>query len=155
MRGYSAVALNNPKSECNVGGVLRAAQVYGASLVIVGGNRPKQYMGNLATDTMKAYRHMPVQRIENLRDAIPYDCVPVAIELVEGSQNLVEFKHPERAMYVFGAEDATLGNSVLSWCKHIVSVPTSGCMNLAACVNVVLYDRLAKAKQKKVGKSDD
>ena len=27
---------------------------------------------------------------------------------------------------------------------HVVYVPTHGCMNLAATVNVVLYDRMAK-----------
>jgi len=30
-------------------------------------------------------------------------------------------------------------------------VPTVGCMNLAASVNVLLYDRLAKAADRKVG----
>jgi tRNA(Leu) C34 or U34 (ribose-2'-O)-methylase TrmL len=29
-----------------------------------------------------------------------------------------------------------------------VYIPTVGCMNLAATVNVVLYDRLAKASKK-------
>lgn len=53
--------------------------------------------------------------------------------------------NPKRAFYVFGAEDNTLGSRVLGWCRDVVSVPTNRCMNLAACVNVVLYDRMAKA----------
>jgi tRNA(Leu) C34 or U34 (ribose-2'-O)-methylase TrmL len=70
--------------------------------------------------------------------------VPVAVDLIEGATSLVEFKHPERAFYIFGAEDQTLGRRVLDWCKNVVYVPTDRCMNLAATVNVVLYDRLAK-----------
>jgi tRNA(Leu) C34 or U34 (ribose-2'-O)-methylase TrmL len=75
---------------------------------------------------------------------IPFDCVPVAIDLIDGAQPLQEYKHPERAFYIFGAEDATLGDRVLSWCRDVVYIPTKGCMNLAATVNVVLYDRMAK-----------
>jgi len=47
------------------------------------------------------------------------------------------------ALHVFGAEDATLGRNVLSWCRDVVAIP-GGCLNLAAAVNVVLYDRIAK-----------
>lgn len=52
---------------------------------------------------------------------------------------------PARAFYVFGPEDGTLGSDILSWCPQRLMVPTRTCMNLAATVNVVLYDRLAKA----------
>ena len=68
----------------------------------------------------------------------------VAIELVEGAKELPSYAHPLRAFYIFGPEDGTLGKSVLSWCRDVVMVPTAHCMNLAATVNVVLYDRMAK-----------
>ena len=69
---------------------------------------------------------------------------------VEGATSLVDYIHPERAFYIFGAEDATLGERVLSRCRDVIYVPTSGCMNLAATVNVVLYDRMAKQKIKPI-----
>jgi tRNA(Leu) C34 or U34 (ribose-2'-O)-methylase TrmL len=140
-KGYAAIGLDNPKSSCNVGSVLRAAGVYDAALVVASRKRWQ----TSATDTMSAYKHMPfIHNVDELHDYIPFDCVPVAIELIEGATPLNEFKHPERAFYIFGAEDATLGHRVLKYCKHTVYVPTNGCMNLAATVNVVLYDRLAK-----------
>lgn len=140
-RGFFAVGLDNPKTAINIGGVLRASDCYGASLVAVSGSRAVRS----STDTSKAYRRIPVLRVGDLRDVIPFDCVPIAIELVPESRSLVDFTHPERAFYVFGAEDNTLGHRVLSWCVHKVMVPTRTCMNLASCVNVVLYDRLSKS----------
>lgn len=140
MRGYAAIGLDNPKINANVGGVLRAAGIYGASMVAVAGLRYKK----AATDTMCAYRHLPLMQCRDLHDVVPYDCVPVAVEIVEGARSLPDYTHPERAFYVFGAEDATLGRRVLDWCRDVVYIPTSGCMNLAATVNVVLYDRLTK-----------
>ena len=140
-RGYSAVGLDNPKTEANVGSAMRAVGVYGASLLACSGNR----LGPGATDTMKHYRHVPLLRCNDLHDVIPYDCVPVAVDLVDGAISLVEYQHPQRAFYIFGAEDATLGSRILSWCRDVVYIPTSGCMNLAATVNVVLYDRMSKS----------
>ncbi len=105
-------------------------------------------MGRIATDTQKAYRSLPVLRVPDVFDALPYDCVPVAVELLEESRSLVDFTHPERAFYIFGPEDATLGRAITERCKFCVQVPTRFCMNLAAAANVVLYDRLAKQLRK-------
>jgi len=66
------------------------------------------------------------------------------VDLVEEAIPLTTYVHPERAFYVFGAENATLGEQVISWCRDVIYVPTNGCLNLAACVNVVLYDRMVK-----------
>ena len=140
MRGYAAIGLDNPKTEHNVGSAMRAVGVYKAAMLVTSGKRIKSG----CTDTMKHYKHIPMLNVEDLFDAIPYDCVPVAIDLVEGATSLVDYKHPERAFYIFGAEDATLGKRVLDRCRDIVYVPMDGCMNLAATVNVVLYDRMAK-----------
>ena len=147
MRGFACIALVNPKTPANMGGVLRAAGCYGASLVVLGGTRPLR-LGSLVTDTMKAYRHIPTQIVDDVFDAIPFDCVPVAVDLIEGARQLPSYKHPERAFYIFGAEDATLGKAITSRCRDIVVVPTRTCMNLAATVNVILYDRMAKTMAK-------
>lgn len=88
---------------------------------------------------------MPVIRGNDLRDMIPFGCVPVAVDLVEGAIELQNYQHPMRAFYVFGPEDGTLGASTLDWCRDRVMIPTRTCMNLAATVNVILYDRLAKS----------
>lgn len=144
MRGYAAIGLHQPKCAANVGGAMRAVSCYGASLVVLGGERPKRVM-RAATDTTKAWRHVPTVYLPHVLDGIPYDCVPIAVDLVPGARDLPSFTHPERAYYIFGPEDGTLGSDIVSRCAHAVQVPMHGCMNLAAAVNVVLYDRLAKS----------
>jgi len=141
MRGYAAIGLIRPKSHHNVGSVLRAAYCYEAAMVAIQGERSPI---KSSLDTTNTFKHIPVLRGENLHDLVPYDCVPIAVDLVEGATSLAAFQHPIRAFYVFGPEDGTLGKAVLSWCKYSVMVPTRNCMNLAATVNVVLYDRAAK-----------
>lgn len=147
LRGFASVGLHRPKLIENVGGALRAAQAYSASMVAISGDRIGGEVIRHATNTGQAQRHIPVIRGE-LNELIPFGAVPVAVDLVDDAQPLHEFRHPMSAFYVFGPEDGTLGKSVLDWCPFKVFVPTAICMNLAATVNVVLYDRLAKSLAK-------
>jgi tRNA(Leu) C34 or U34 (ribose-2'-O)-methylase TrmL len=138
--GYAAVGLINPKRRENVGGVLRAAFCFGAALVALTGIRYKVQ----STDTADTYRHIPLLQVDDLHKVIPYDCVPVAIERRADALPLPDYEHPERAFYIFGPEDGDLGPDVLRWCRDVVYVPSQHSINLAAVVNIVLYDRIAK-----------
>ena len=140
-RGYAAVGIVSPKHDVNVGGVMRAASAFGAALVVTTGRRYRAE----PSDTSKAYRQMPVLNVDDLRSVIPYDCVPVAVEITDNACSLPQYTHPERAFYVFGPEDGSLGVKVTSWCRDVIQIPTAHCLNLAATVNVVLYDRMAKS----------
>jgi tRNA(Leu) C34 or U34 (ribose-2'-O)-methylase TrmL len=139
MTGYSAIGLHMPKNPINVGAVMRAAGCFGASMVAISGRRFKR----VPSDVHATWKRIPVLSVDDLHTVIPYDCVPVAVDLVDDAVALESFVHPKRAFYVFGGEDLTLGDRVLSWCKHRVKI-SAGCMNLAMSVNVVLYDRNAK-----------
>lgn len=143
MRGYAAIGLDRPKDTANLGGVLRAAQCYGASLVVVSGGR----MGKYATDTMKAYRHLPCMEVSDLWQNVPFACVPVVVELTPRAKPLFDFQHPPSAFYIFGPEDNSVRKDIVESAQHVVYVPMEGCMNLAATVNVVLYDRLLKQQR--------
>lgn len=141
--GYCVIGLDNPKFDINVGSAMRAAKCYGVNHVVMSGRRVKSGR----TDTMNAVKDIPLIRTDNLHKMIPYNCVPIAVDLVFDAIPLQDFGHPQRGFYIFGAEDATLGKRILSWCKHKIYIPTDGCMNLAATINVVLYDRMIKLEE--------
>lgn len=139
------IALVNPKSPQNVGSVLRAAGCYQADSIRFSGERyarAKAY----STDTKNVHQHIPIHQVNELIDGkADAHLVKVAVELVEGATALPLFEHPKDALYIFGPEDGSLSQSIVDQCQHIVYIPTVGCMNLAATVNVLLYDRLAKS----------
>ena len=137
------IGLVNPKSPENVGMVLRAAGCYGADKVFYTGeryNRARQFF----TDTKNAHVKIPLQCVDDLLSVVQQGTKVVAVELIEGATPLIHFEHPANAYYIFGPEDGSLSQTILNACDHVVYIPTIGCMNLAATVNVVLYDRLAK-----------
>jgi len=140
MRGYAAIGLDRPKCTANLGGALRAAGCYGASLVLLSGGR----MGKYATDTMKTYRHLPCVEVDNLLAHVPFGAMPVVVEIAERAKPLFNFVHPDSAFYIFGPEDGGVRKEIVERVPLVVQIPTNGCMNLAATVNVVLYDRMMK-----------
>ena len=140
---YACIGLFNPKSPENVGSVMRAAGCYGINSVYYTGKR-YDLAKSFCTDTEKRHLEIPLIGVEDLIKTVPLDCVPVAVELAEGAKSLVDYKHPPRAFYIFGPEDNSLKKKVTDLCRETIYVPTDGCMNLAATVNVILYDRLAK-----------
>lgn len=139
-----AIGLVRPKDPANIGGVLRAGHCYGASALIIEGCRSRKHVNNQAADTPKAIRRIPTLLLDDLFAGHPVGTVPVAVDLVDDAVSLVDFIHPTRAFYIFGPEDGTLGKKHLDRCAHRVMIPTRNCMNLAATVNVVLYDRISK-----------
>ena len=141
------IGLTDPKNPENVGAVMRAAGCYNADSVSYTGeryNRAKQRAKTLHTDTKNVVSRIPLTHIFSFEQSLPQGAIPVAIEFVEGATSLVDFIHPDHAFYIFGPEDKSMTKSVVNWCQHVIYIPTVGCMNLAATVNVVLYDRLAK-----------
>lgn len=143
-RGYSAVGLHEAKDINNIGSALRAAGCFDAALAAVSGVRYR----HSKTDTQKAWKHIPLIQTDNLQSVIPSGAVCVAVEITEDARSIVDYQHPERAFYIFGGEDRTLGPEITFWCRDVISIPSSYCLNLAAAVNVVLYDRVAKSLRK-------
>lgn len=148
---YVSIGLVNPKSPTNVGGIMRAAGCYRVDSVFFTGKRYPLAASNgnaqYNTDTKGASQQIPLTGVESLVDACPEEVKIICVDLVEGAISLPDFEHPEKAIYVFGPEDGTISQQVINRADAVVYVPTVGCMNLAASVNVLLYDRLAKSTQ--------
>lgn len=164
---HVTIGLTNPKSPTNVGAVMRAAGCYQVDQVLYTGKRyaqaAKYNKESLKTDTKNVQGKIPLLgvddfiNIKDLLENIPTTTKIICVDLVEGATPLPHFVHPQQAVYIFGPEDGTIKQQVIDFADDVVYVPTVGCMNLAASVNVLLYDRLAKssAMQEGHGQTDD
>ncbi|KAB0466035.1 MULTISPECIES: RNA methyltransferase [Vibrio] len=145
-KSHVTIGLTNPKSPTNVGAVMRAAGCYQVDEVKYTGQRYEK-AAKFHTDTKSAARTIPLTGVESFLDNLELETQIVCVELAEGATPLPRFKHPENAIYIFGPEDGSISQDVADRADHVVYVPTVGCMNLAATVNVLLYDRLAKSEE--------
>jgi tRNA G18 (ribose-2'-O)-methylase SpoU len=141
MRGYFGIGIEHIKSEVNLGTLWRSAYSLGAAFTFTIGRRYTPQ----CSDTCKSWRHLPHMdylTIDNL--AIPRDCRLVGIEITEGAIPLVSFQHPERCIYLLGAEDHGITESARKRCHEIVYIPSRICLNVSVAGSIVMYDRLAK-----------
>ena len=146
-----SIGLINPKSPDNVGSVMRAAGNYRVDAVFYTGERYPNALKrnpNSPNTSRKVSEKIPLTAVSCLIDDAVRDMKIVCVELAENATALTEFEHPENAFYIFGPEDSTIEQAVIDRADAVVYVPTVGCMNLAATVNVLLYDRLAKTSPK-------
>lgn len=138
------IGLTNPKSPSNVGSVMRAAGCFRAEEVYYTGRRYDQ-AAKFHTDTRNMSNKILLEGVESLIACADPDAKIVCVELVEGATCLPDFKHPHNAHYIFGPEDGNISQDMIDQADEVVYLPTVGCLNLAATVNIVLYDRMAKA----------
>lgn len=153
------ILLINPKYAHNVGAAVRAASVFGAQSVWWTGDRVNDDIDRRLPreERLRDYRarvdFVNVERpfdLLNRYAGVGYDgglVVPVCVEYDDTAEPLDSFEHPERAAYVFGPEDGSVPKWARRHCHRFVTIPSDGCLNLAAAINVVLYDRVAKARQ--------
>jgi tRNA G18 (ribose-2'-O)-methylase SpoU len=142
VRGFFGVGVYHPKHEANVGSLWRTAVAYDATFLATVGTRYKPQ----ASDTGNARRHTPLHHYATMDDLIehlPHGCPIVGVELDPRATPLDEFKHPERALYLLGAEDHGLPPGILDPCHSLVSVPSavSWSLNVAVAGGIVLASR--------------
>ena len=142
------IGLSNPKSPENVNSVKRAAGNFRVDSILYTGERyPRAVKLNPATTNMSrdVSLNIPVTGVACLLDEIPKNMEVVCVEFAEEAIPLPNYQQPDNALYIFGPEVGTLSQEIIDNADAVVYVPTKGCMNLAAAVNIVLYDRLTKS----------
>jgi len=143
-RGYFGIGIYHIKNKVNIGTLWRSAYIYGASFVFTIGRRYEKQ----SSDTIKAYRHIPLWHFDDFEDFIkhsPYNTQIICIEITDNAYSLDNFCHPERAIYLLGAEDYGIPKSILRG-RIKVYIPTARqfCLNVAVAGSVVMYDRFVK-----------
>lgn len=140
------VALINPKFPHNVGAAIRAMSCFsdGGRLMFTGDRVKPETMKRIPREErMKDYANIQWSKVEKPTLEVP-DSIPIGVELVPGAQRLETFQHPKNALYIFGPEDGSIPGGVRSACHQFVVIGSRHCLNLAAAVYLLLYDKAYK-----------
>jgi tRNA G18 (ribose-2'-O)-methylase SpoU len=143
MRGFCGIGIERSKTAINVGTLWRSAAILGADFIFTVGKRYPQQ----ASDTVKAWRHIPYWEFEDLDDLrTPYDCRLIGVEMDPRAKMVSAFTHPDRAVYLLGAEDHGLTRAALDRCHALIQLPGAYSLNVAVAGSIVLHDRASKLR---------
>lgn len=141
--GYFGIGIYQVKNSQNVGMLWRSAYQLGAAFLFTTGTRYKPQ----SDDVFKSWLRVPLFRYETFDQMIEsaaYSCLVVGVEM--GGEVLPNFVHPERAVYLLGAEDGGLPTEIAARCHRLVSIPAIrvASYNVAVAGTLVMYDRMVK-----------
>ena len=142
-RGWFGIGIYHGKRAVNIGTLWRSASILGADFVYTIGRRYQKQPG----DTMDATRHIPLYNYVDLDDLIahlPQGGTLVGVEMLPQARALSEIVHPERAVYLLGAEGHGLSNDAIQRCHMLVRLPGDRPMNVSTVGSIVLYDRTVR-----------
>ena len=139
---YFEIGVYHAKREHNIGTLWRSALQLGASGVFTIGRR---YVFQ-TSDTSHTGHSIPLKHYLTFDDFLAQRSDPTNTPLIGiemGGVPLSGFSHPQRAIYLLGAEDYGLPAFVLEKCDAIVSLEAVGKLsyNLAVAGSIVMYHR--------------
>jgi len=140
MIGYFGIGVECMKNRLNYGTLFRTAQILGANFLFLIGNRFRKQ----CSDTLKSWRHIPVftyDTFDEFYKNMPYDCRLIGIELDDRAIPMEQFKHPQRACYLLGAEDHGLTKGAIQGCHILLKLRGAYSMNVSVAGSIVLYHR--------------
>jgi tRNA G18 (ribose-2'-O)-methylase SpoU len=142
-KGYFGIGIDHPTTAHNMGTLWRSAAILGASFIFT---IDKQYKEQ-STDVLQSWKYIPLYNykdFDHFYGSMPRDCFLVGVEMLEKSTPIVAYEHPERCIYLLGAENNGLSAPALKRCHHYVQLPGNQSLNVASAGSIVMYDRLSK-----------
>ncbi|EDM43716.1 hypothetical protein SCB49_09000 [unidentified eubacterium SCB49] len=137
---YFGIGIMNGKTPANLGALWRTAQNMGASYIFTIGKR----YANQASDTHNAVKSMPYFHYKSFDDFfehLPKGVRIVGVEKDDRAENLEDFNHPRRCVYLLGAEDHGLTKEAIDKSHFLVQFKSEFSLNVAIAGSIVLYDR--------------
>lgn len=141
-RGYYGIGIYRSKNKHNIGTLWRSAMLFNADFIFTINGRYKHQV----SDTMKAINHIPLFQYESwmsFKGSVPQNASIVFVEQCESSHNINNFIHPERAIYILGAEDDGIPEDLMKGHQKIF-IDTPRSLNVSIAGSIVLFDRQQK-----------
>lgn len=147
-RGFFGIGIEHGKTAANLGSLWRTADLLGADFLFTIGRRyhPQN------SDTRKTWRSIPLwhfNTLDQVLEVAPREAMIVGVELTSDATDVRRFSHPERAIYLLGAEDHGLTGETLRRCHRVLKLPGDQSMNVAVAGSIVMFDRWQKLPEER------
>lgn len=129
----------------NFGAILRAAECFGADLVIYSKNRGTELTPTVSKTSAGAGELVELCKVSNLSDTMlafqKEGYAAISADVGEGTQNLHRFKFPPKTLLIMGSEGTGIQPLLKKKCDYRITIPMSGkleSLNVSQAAAVIL-----------------
>lgn len=130
----------------NFGAILRSAEIFGVTGVIIGTARQVPVTTMVARSSAGGVNRVPIAQVEDLSQ-LAKTFKGSGFEIVGASEKasvtLPSHRFPDRTAIVIGNEGQGIGPDLLGECTQLVRIPQSGelgCLNAAMAASIFCYE---------------
>ena len=137
-KGFFGIGVDHPKTEENLGTLVRSGKQFGASFIFTIGHRYKK-----EPSAVNLNSKIPIFNFKDwkeFRSTIP-DVEIIGVDLTDVSEDLKVFKHPKSCIYLLGSEDNGLSKLALENCNKFVKIEGNYSLNVAVAGSIIMYER--------------
>lgn len=144
-----SICIENWQYNYNLGTCIRAANAFGAKEVFYVGKKKIDDRSSVGTKHWVDFKHL-----KSLKDLISLkkDYSFVALDNVDGSQEINKFDWPENSLIILGNEANGISEEVLKISDYVVSIPQFGSvrsLNVTSAAGIAMYSYLQQYNLKK------
>jgi 23S rRNA (guanosine2251-2'-O)-methyltransferase len=130
----------------NFGAILRSAEIFGVTGVVIGTARQVPVTSMVARSSAGGVNRVPIAHVEDLAQ-LASQLKSSGFEIVgaseKGTVTLPEFRFPKCTAIVIGNEGEGIGEPLLGECTRLVRIPQVGqlgCLNAAVAASIFCYE---------------
>jgi len=135
------IAIENLTRDYNMGTIVRCGNAFNIQRVHIIGRKQWNKRGAMVTDLyMNILYHDDVQAFKALMDKEEREII--AVDIVDGAEELSTVALPKKAVLVFGAEGPGLSKALLSVATHTVMIEQLGStrsINVGVAAGIAMY----------------
>lgn len=134
------IAIENLERDFNMGTIVRSANAFGIRKVHVIGRRQWNKRGAMMTD--KYLTVVYHNDVESFKEAVRDKSI-IAIDIVDGSEQLNSINLPLNCVLVFGSEASGLSDEMLSVADKIIAIEQLGStrsINVGVAAGIAMYE---------------
>jgi len=129
----------------NLGAILRSADQFSVSLVVLPERRSAQINATVVKVSSGAAHYVPIARVVNLNREIEYlkEAGFWVYGASIGGEPLFKTTFPARTVLVMGSEGKGISQMTEKLCDHLITIPTSGhidSLNVSVATGILLYE---------------
>lgn len=141
------VLIMNILFDNNAGNIVRSANAFGASEIILYGHKKFDRRASVGAEFYSHFRHLKF--VEDLDKLFEEYEIVVGIENTPDAKSLSEFKWDKnkKTLMIFGQESAGIPEEILKKCESVVSITQKGSvrsLNVAVAAGIVMNDYATK-----------